>query len=234
MRLAYFCIGSIATQDLLISECFLPEKAHAGQVQDIWSGFLSVFQEQDWPLAASEVASSTTDASSTQPLSSTTPGRRGSSSVAVGAVLSDTTPLALAPTHVAVPLINQQDGSCYVYKVVADVVFVAVCPSPLSTLAPGHPVGPTSLPYSYHAIVECLDHLTRALEKYLDIKPAPQQHPSATGANSKPQQLSAALIIANTSLVYEILDECFEQGYPTMPSLQVLDLLIFGTAKPEQ
>ncbi|KAG0374336.1 hypothetical protein BGX24_010526 [Mortierella sp. AD032] len=43
--------------------------------------------------------------------------------------------------------------------------------------------------------------------------------------------LSAELVQLNTGIVYEILDECMSLGYPMMPSLAQLDLLIFGVPK---
>ncbi|KAF9907124.1 hypothetical protein EC991_011264 [Linnemannia zychae] len=59
---------------------------------------------------------------------------------------------------------------------------------------------------------------------------------NATATKSKTRSASTAglsveLVQLNTGIVYEILEECMSLGYPMMPSLVQLDLLIFGVPK---
>ncbi|KAG0274955.1 hypothetical protein BGZ95_009312 [Linnemannia exigua] len=82
-----------------------------------------------------------------------------------------------------------------------------------------------------------LGQLITALERYL--VPKRQQGSLGTAAtNTKSKTgsalteiLSAELIQSNNGIVYEILDECMSLGYPMMPSLAQLDLLVFGVPK---
>ncbi|KAF8951408.1 hypothetical protein BGZ46_003994 [Entomortierella lignicola] len=110
---------------------------------------------------------------------------------------------------------------------------------------------------SLHGTIEFLAQLVKALERYLlnnsgssgssggnndNSRAGPrrvsQTISSATAATSTnlPSSvsglvLSAELIQLNVGIVYEVLDECMELGYPVMPSLAQLDLLVFGVAK---
>ncbi|KAG0347080.1 hypothetical protein BG004_000140 [Podila humilis] len=51
---------------------------------------------------------------------------------------------------------------------------------------------------------------------------------SKSSTQSASSTLSADMLLLNLGIVYEILDECLEQGFPMMPSLAQLDLLVFG------
>ncbi|KAG0368054.1 hypothetical protein BC939DRAFT_328829 [Gamsiella multidivaricata] len=103
---------------------------------------------------------------------------------------------------------------------------------------------------SLHGIIEFLGQLVKALERYL-LEPSgsgsgsTRKGTSAAGAQStftssssqsksavsRSAALSAKSVQSNIGIVYEILDECMELGYPMMPSLAQLDLLVFGVAK---
>ncbi|KAF9428869.1 hypothetical protein BGZ94_000701 [Podila epigama] len=117
----------------------------------------------------------------------------------------------------------------------------------------------TSLQVSLHHVIEFLVFLTKAMERYLlssdnsgvtgqqgtsrrSSVTSPTLQTSATGASASGTRrssttkqtvpgLSAALIQLNSAIVYEILDECLEQGFPMAPSLSQLDLLVFGNPK---
>ncbi|OAQ29926.1 hypothetical protein K457DRAFT_18774 [Linnemannia elongata AG-77] len=99
---------------------------------------------------------------------------------------------------------------------------------------------------SYHGTIEFLGQLITALERYL--VPSQQGALGTAGSRGKPgltaaattkskagsgsnMTLSAELVRLNTGIVYEILEECMGLGYPLMPSLTQLDLLIFGAPK---
>ncbi|KAG0308934.1 hypothetical protein BGZ98_006118 [Dissophora globulifera] len=103
---------------------------------------------------------------------------------------------------------------------------------------------------SPHGIIDFLSQLCKALERYLSSSkdsnggrpssgPGQASNPSVTTATTTfPSKhvgsgptLSAETIRRNIGLVYEVLDECMELGYPMMPSLAQLDLLVFGTSK---
>ncbi|KAI1317608.1 hypothetical protein EDD11_008178 [Mortierella claussenii] len=110
----------------------------------------------------------------------------------------------------------------------------------------------TAFHVSLHGMVEFLEQLVKAFERYLLNKnsnagPAagggagtrkssmvskPNGSATATASISSPTpRLSAKLVQLNTGLVYEIVDECMEHGYALMPSLAQLDLLVFGTPR---
>ncbi|KAK3818947.1 MAG: hypothetical protein J3Q66DRAFT_180217 [Benniella sp.] len=110
---------------------------------------------------------------------------------------------------------------------------------------------------SLHGMVEYLVQLVKAMERYLLhasgngasgtetrrtslIPPAVVNSKSSASASrstgvsspsASPSSLSADIVQLNTGIVYEILDECMELGYPMMPSLAQLDLLIFGVSR---
>ncbi|KAI9235715.1 hypothetical protein MVEG_07662 [Podila verticillata NRRL 6337] len=100
-----------------------------------------------------------------------------------------------------------------------------------------------SLQVSLHHMVEFLVFLTKAMERYLlgentaggnRASVSPPQRSSSQFAPGGPRKsgalpiLSADLVQLNSGIVYEILDECLEQGFPMMPNLAQLDLLVFG------
>ncbi|KAG9071592.1 hypothetical protein KI688_005805 [Linnemannia hyalina] len=91
-----------------------------------------------------------------------------------------------------------------------------------------------------------LGQLITALERYL--VPSWQGTLGVAGSGGRPRvttaattkskagsasstTLSAELVQLNTGIVYEILEECMGLGYPLMPSLAQLDLLVFGVPK---
>ncbi|KAF9096988.1 hypothetical protein BGX23_010031 [Mortierella sp. AD031] len=102
---------------------------------------------------------------------------------------------------------------------------------------------------SFHGTIEFLGQLITALERYL--VPSQQSSIGAAGAGvaGKPGQtatakttksktgsnvamgLSAEAVQLNTGIVYEVLEECMGLGYPMMPGLAQLDLLVFGVPK---
>ncbi|KAF9133127.1 hypothetical protein BGX30_012415 [Mortierella sp. GBA39] len=99
---------------------------------------------------------------------------------------------------------------------------------------------------SYHGTIEFLGQLITALERYL--VPSQKGALGAAGSGGRPglttaaitkskagftsnTTLSAELVQLNTGIVYEILEECMGLGYPLMPSLAQLDLLVFGVLK---
>ncbi|GJJ72516.1 hypothetical protein EMPS_04874 [Entomortierella parvispora] len=111
---------------------------------------------------------------------------------------------------------------------------------------------------SLHGMIEFLMQLIKALERFL--KPASSQS-SGSGAHAGASNtrrasglsptlttpsagqlssevsigavsvLSSESIQRNSGIVYEVLDECMAMGFPMMPSLAQLDLLVFGVAK---
>ncbi|CAO3563742.1 unnamed protein product [Mortierella alpina] len=108
----------------------------------------------------------------------------------------------------------------------------------------------TALNTSWHGMIEFLTHLVKALERYLLSQGAPETgskrfssaSPLATQSSSSAytsakssmtarKTLSADIVQLNSGIVYEVLDECMELGYPMMPSLAQLDLLVFGVPK---
>lgn len=99
---------------------------------------------------------------------------------------------------------------------------------------------------SYHGTIEFLGQLITALERYL--VPSQQGALGTAGSGARPgltatattkskagsgsnTTLSAELVRLNTGIVYEILEECMGLGYPLMPNLAQLDLLVFGVPK---
>ncbi|KAF9166900.1 hypothetical protein BGX21_004547, partial [Mortierella sp. AD011] len=113
---------------------------------------------------------------------------------------------------------------------------------------------------SLHGMVDFLAQLVKALERYLlstnsrrgsgsgsnssGAGPRRVSQTISTGANASMATtasslsssasdlvLSAELLQLNIGIVYEILDECMELGFPIMPSLAQLDLLVFGVSK---
>ncbi|KAG0246833.1 hypothetical protein BGX31_008076 [Mortierella sp. GBA43] len=103
-------------------------------------------------------------------------------------------------------------------------------------------------------MVEFLGQLVKAMERYLlhtdsgrtseagprrtslapssgAQKSSTSQSAGASSSTESPTSLSADLVQLNSGIVYEILDECMELGYPMMPSLAQLDLLIFGVSR---
>ncbi|KAF9954724.1 hypothetical protein BGZ72_004332 [Mortierella alpina] len=103
---------------------------------------------------------------------------------------------------------------------------------------------------TWHGMIEFLTQFIKALERYLlnsgTLGPGSKrlsfgsasaaQSSSSTSSSAKslatPKRiLSADIVQHNSGIVYEVLDECMELGYPMMPSLAQLDLLVFGVPK---
>ncbi|KAF9945972.1 hypothetical protein BGZ70_003471 [Mortierella alpina] len=103
---------------------------------------------------------------------------------------------------------------------------------------------------SWHGMIEFLIQLVKALERYLLSQGSPETgskrfssasplaarsassaYSSAKTFTTARKTLSAEIVQRNSGIVYEVLDECMELGYPIMPSLAQLDLLVFGVPK---
>ncbi|KAF9924495.1 hypothetical protein BGZ67_009223 [Mortierella alpina] len=93
---------------------------------------------------------------------------------------------------------------------------------------------------TWHGMIEFLNQLIKALERYLLSQGTPETgakrlssaQPSAYSSSTTARKtLSADIVQLNSGIVYEVLDECLELGYPMMPSLAQLDLLVFGVPK---
>ncbi|KAF9933903.1 hypothetical protein FBU30_004071 [Linnemannia zychae] len=327
MRLQHFCIGSIRTQDLLISKSFLPlgNASDAGEadIQAVWANFLDLsLNELHWSTTTPhshrhQQNSRSPNATRSPPPHASSPHSATGSTTGTGnrsasgmAVIRADSPLSSSiatgfgdSRPVAKPLFAAD--SCFIYQTIHDIVLVACCPAPptpstasatvtrIPYSLPGrrHPPSsrggsvprspggsslldsqqelPKQIPVpelafstagglytSYHSVIEFLDQLITALDRYL----VPDQHgsPGTTGQRTMSTRtptsnthtvlaataatksksgsllnaiLSAELVQLNTGIVYEILEECMSMGYPMMPALAQLDLLIFGVPK---
>ncbi|ORZ05691.1 hypothetical protein BCR41DRAFT_361561 [Lobosporangium transversale] len=98
------------------------------------------------------------------------------------------------------------------------------------------------LQLSLHGTIEFLSQLVKTLERLLltdsnnhsnlsraTMQPYIKVEPAISSTGHR--KLTAEVVQLNTGIVYEILDECLDQGYPMMPSLTQLDLLVFGMAR---
>ncbi|KAF8928442.1 hypothetical protein EDD21DRAFT_22589 [Dissophora ornata] len=284
MRLRHFCIGSIRSQDLLISKTFLPLESaldNDAVIQQVWAAFLDLFHAEHHfaPLRS-------------QPSSNHDRHGRPQQSPPASPSISAARPLHPSQDRQSFGRPLYSRDCCFVYCASNDLVLVACCPlppTPATTSAavtriplslPGHPISkpagaslpghsdihpatPLSLQHqrpelvfstaaglhvSLHGTIEFLGQLVRALERYLlssssssgagsrkttsaspiGIHPKSSTSVSVTSSSTL---LSAEVVQQNVGIVYEILDECMELGYPMMPSLAHLDLLVFGVAK---
>ncbi|KAG9320404.1 hypothetical protein KVV02_005222 [Mortierella alpina] len=101
----------------------------------------------------------------------------------------------------------------------------------------------TAMNTTWHGMIEFLNQLIKALERYLLSQGTPETgakrlssaqpsaYSTAKSSTTAGKTLSADIVQLNSGIVYEVLDECLELGYPMMPSLAQLDLLVFGVPK---